>query len=208
MLTTEKTEKSKQQNNFYKLTDKAIINANRIISNYFRKLKLIKSDEINSIGQINVLFDSLNKKLKIIYLSLGNAVLQKNNKNAILLDELWLETLLLEYNETTKYIYAHEYERKVQRLSEMYISGHISNEDLRKQMFYIALMAKVYMDCITVEATKEAYKQNNIKRVKWNSEVDNKTCKICNNRNGKVYPINGLPPFPHLNCRCWITPEN
>jgi SPP1 gp7 family putative phage head morphogenesis protein len=43
-----------------------------------------------------------------------------------------------------------------------------------------------------------------IEEVEWVAEDDSRTCKICRERNGKVYKIDEIPPKPHYNCRCTL----
>jgi len=54
-------------------------------------------------------------------------------------------------------------------------------------------------------ATIAGFKVKGVAMVKWNAIVDDNTCEVCLERNGKVYTLSMLPLRPHVNCRCWFT---
>jgi SPP1 gp7 family putative phage head morphogenesis protein len=56
------------------------------------------------------------------------------------------------------------------------------------------------------EATIDGYKDAGVSKVKWNTEIDGRECSVCRERNGKVYEIGNVPPKPHRNCRCYLSP--
>ena len=52
----------------------------------------------------------------------------------------------------------------------------------------------------------EVYKAASIPRVMWVTERDNRVCEECRERDGKIYPLDNVPPKPHYHCRCRIKP--
>ncbi len=52
----------------------------------------------------------------------------------------------------------------------------------------------------------DTFKKNGIRRVKWQTQEDEKVCEECNERDGKIYPIDNIPTKPHYRCRCWVEP--
>lgn len=58
-----------------------------------------------------------------------------------------------------------------------------------------------------VKTTVDRYKEMGVKQVTYHSNMDDRTCEQCREKDNKVYSINSkqLPPS-HPNCRCYITP--
>ena len=46
------------------------------------------------------------------------------------------------------------------------------------------------------------YNQVGVKRVVWVTAGDERTCPQCGPLDGKEFPIDQIPPFPHPQCRC------
>ena len=55
-------------------------------------------------------------------------------------------------------------------------------------------------------ATLRSYKEADVKFVRWWAAEDERTCKVCGENHGKVYPIDKAPNLPcHPGCRCtWL----
>ena len=49
-----------------------------------------------------------------------------------------------------------------------------------------------------------AMKDSGATRVRWVAEDDIHTCRVCHKRDNNIYPIDEVPPKPHVNCRCWL----
>lgn len=47
-----------------------------------------------------------------------------------------------------------------------------------------------------------------VKRVRWNTQRDERVCPLCGPRDGMTFSVNDLSNHPplHQNCRCWIDP--
>lgn len=124
----------------------------------------------------------------------------------------YIDEILSQYNEITEYLYYPEADRKRARLSEALIVAIMLNSrekyhnDLRKFASLWHTQTVQYEITVTDETRTDMFKKNGIRRVRWNAEHDEKTCKECKERDGKVYPIDKVPAKPHYNCRCWLTP--
>ena len=56
------------------------------------------------------------------------------------------------------------------------------------------------------KATIKAFRDKGVKEVRWVAADDEKTCSICNGRDGKIYKILKIPEKPHYGCRCYVVP--
>ena len=124
----------------------------------------------------------------------------------------YVDDVLGEYNPVTNYLYYPEAERKRSRLAEALITAVIVNSraDYHKQLRKFAdlwhTQTKQYGEKMVDKTRINTFKKNGIKRVKWVTKEDEKVCKECNERDGKIYPIDKIPDKPHYNCRCWVVP--
>lgn len=124
----------------------------------------------------------------------------------------YVDDVLGKYNPVTNYLYYPEAERKRSRLAEALITAVIVNSraDYHKELRRFAdlwyTQTKQYGEKMVDKARIDTFKKNGIKRVKWETKEDEKVCKECNERDGKIYPIDKIPDKPHYNCRCWVVP--
>ena len=120
--------------------------------------------------------------------------------------------VLTNYNIVTGYRYDSEWERKRMRYTEILLGAKESNdrqtlnEMSKKNAGLIIGQSMQGAIDIEDEAMKRVYKKAGIKKVKWVTEHDPKVCTECRLRDGHIYPIDRVPPKPHLNCRCHIIP--
>lgn len=127
-------------------------------------------------------------------------------------DDKYVDEILNQYNEITGYLYYPEADRKRARLSEalivalMLLDRAKYHDNLRKFASLWHTQTVQYEITVTDETRTDVFKKNGIRKVKWNAEHDEKTCKVCRERDGKIYPIDKVPAKPHYNCRCWLTP--
>lgn len=127
-------------------------------------------------------------------------------------DDKYVDEILNQYNEITGYLYYPEADRKRARLSEalivalMLLDRAKYHDNLRKFANLWHTQTVQYEITVTDETRTDVFKKNGIRKVKWNAEHDEKTCKVCRERDGKIYPIDIVPAKPHYNCRCWLTP--
>lgn len=124
----------------------------------------------------------------------------------------WLASILLAYNFVTGYLYDREAERKRLRLNEQiltsreYSSRELYNDSLRRTANLWWTQTLQYGVDVVDAATIQAYEDMGVDKVRWIAELDNRTCKVCRERNGKIYELSKVPKKTHYNCRCYLEP--
>ena len=194
----------------FEYTDKAVSYIDKQIIARFSKLKSVLSfDEINAmavIENVNTVYKDINKTVRKVYLQLANKLYREyvqRTKDLKSLDEEWVDDILAGYDPVTMYVFDHEIDRKAARCIETIIASKADPAEIDREMRGIAFQCRMYADRITDEAVMQAYKHDKVQKVRWRAENDTKTCKICESRDGKIYPINKVPADPHPLCRCW-----
>ncbi len=119
--------------------------------------------------------------------------------------------ILRGYNPVSDFVYTREYTRKRDRLFESIIATERGNQEMRRNLKraldVLANQVRQYVDNITIEARIEGFRRNGVEYVRWVAEDDRKTCSICRERNGRIFPIDDLPDIPaHWHCRCHLEP--
>lgn len=209
----------------YRLADKLLEQLKKLIRSEFNRLGILGFDELNAprvTSETEALFDRLMRENKKQYLKAA----KKAYADAILLavaagytdpgresiNDVWLIGLLGAYNFVSGYLYESEAERKRLRLAEQmmtsreYLNRTLYNDSLRRAANLWWTQTAHYMLEAVDEATLDGYKDSGVEKVMWNTNIDGRECKTCRERNGKVYPIDNVPPKAHRNCRCYLTP--
>jgi hypothetical protein len=209
----------------YRLADKLLEQLKKLIRREFNRLGIFGFDELNVprvTKETTELFERLLAENQKRYLQ----VAQKASKDARALviaagyddrevripDEAWLIAFLGAYNFVSGYLYEQEAERKRLRLAEQmltakeYQSRTMYNDSIRRSANLWWTQASHYMLDAVDEATLDTYEMMGVERVEWHTNVDGHECKTCRERNGKIYPIDKVPPKPHRNCRCRLEP--
>ena len=114
----------------------------------------------------------------------------------------WLLALLAAYNAVTKYIYAHEIDRKQQYAAEGINASTAKVSEFRRALRRWTNFTDQYADIVSDETTLKAYRDAGVTRIRWVTAEDERVCEECRERDGKVYSINNVPPKPHWRCRC------
>ena len=192
----------------YKYTDKVI---DYLIEKFvwlFGKTKRLSSfDEINILGHSHTLYDELERITLESFLILAQRVYEETvDVPLTVIDEAWLLELLNRYDPVTKYVYTSEVDRKRSRFAESVIASNTKADEVNTAMRLWTNMISQYAITVTDEARKQAYTDNGVESVIWVSVEDSKRCKECKDRHGKVYKLDGVPPKPHIGCRCYIIP--
>lgn len=126
-------------------------------------------------------------------------------------DEKFVAGILGAYNPTTGYLYENEADRKRARLAEALIAAVLFglraeyHKELRKFANLWHTQTKQYVITVVDTTRIETFKKNGIRRVRWETQEDEKVCSECAERHGKVYDIDKLPE-KHYGCRCWYLP--
>lgn len=210
----------------YRLADKtlALLNksAVRFLDNAKRQLLIDGFDELNVIKQTDSLYERLSennrKRFKELfiarYLEIAGEI-QKGRKLKDLEDsvdelaEMYLAGLLGNPNAVTKYVYDAEVLRKRDRAKESVLSVPTKAQkqlELEKHVRYFQQMTGWYTDFVSQDAEIQAMDDSGVKKVKRHEHNDKKTCEVCLDADGEIYPIDKIPEIPHLRCRRWFTP--
>ena len=126
-------------------------------------------------------------------------------------DEAFIATILAAYNPTTGYVYENEADRKRARLAEALIAAVIAGLRLnyRKELKKFANLwhtqTKQYAISVVDNTRIETFRKNGIRRVRWETQKDERVCAECGARDGKIFDIDKLPE-KHYGCRCWLMP--
>ena len=209
----------------YRQADKLLEQLKKLIRREFNRLGIFGFDELNAprvTKETTSLFDRLMRENKKQYLkaakqAYSDAVAiavasgyKDSGKNRI--NEAWLVGLLAAYNFVSGYLYESEAERKRLRLAEQmmtakeYLNRPLYNDSLKRSANLWWTQTAHYMLDAVDKATLDGLADSGVEKVMWNTNVDGRECSTCRERNGKVYPINNVPPKAHRNCRCYITP--
>ena len=200
----------------YEAADRAIRDMNKRNLRAFDRLKTLKFDELNILQSVTKVYDDSTNLAKLRYLQIATdayiealilAGVDRKKAEEMAEDSItedWILDMLEEYDPVTLYQFLPEAERKKQRLVEALIASHNKNEEVDKALRYWTLQVGQYAINSVDEATIDGFKDAGVKKVRWIAQDDKKTCKTCEERDGKVYRINKVPPKPHFNCRCYL----
>lgn len=209
----------------YRQADKLLEQLKKLIRREFNRLGVFGFDELNIsrvTKETTELFNRLLGENRKRYLLAAQRAFRDAEKLAILAgyeekdtrlpDEAWLLAFLGSYNFVSGYLYDSEAERKRLRLAEQILTAKEYqnrtqyNDSLRRGANLWWTQTSHYMLDTVDEATKDALQQHGVEKVVWNTNIDGRECKVCRERNGRIYPIKSIPPKAHGNCRCYITP--
>lgn len=117
-------------------------------------------------------------------------------------------SVLAGFNFVTGYLYHAEAERKRARQAEEMMSAQGIKSRFKQVIDRCAslwyLQSSQYAVDIEDASVVDTWMAAGIEEVEWVAEDDSRTCKVCRERNGKVYKIDEIPPKPHYNCRCTL----
>lgn len=202
----------------FQYADAAIRDMNRRNLKSFARLKQLKFDELNILNAVESVYDKAVRVAKKKYLLIARMAFidamiaaGKSEKEAEKaadesITEDYIIEMLDEYDPVTLYQFEPEIERKKQRLAEALIASHKKTEEISKALRYLTLQLSQYADKAELEAALDGYREAGVKRVRWITQEDEKVCKTCFPRDGKVYDIDKVPPRPHYRCRCELLP--
>ena len=209
----------------YRLADKLLEQLKKLIRREFNRLGIFGFDELNAprvTRETSDLFDRLKRENEKQYLRAAKKAYADALALAIAagyigpeddrIDEAWLLGFLGAYNFVSGYLYESEAERKRLRLAEQmmtakeYQSRTQYNDSIRRSANLWWTQTAHYMLDAVDEATLYAYTVMGVEKVEWHTNIDGRECKICRERNGKIYAIKDVPPKAHRNCRCRLTP--
>ena len=189
----------------YRKTDKVITYLSKQYSKLFSRVTSF--DELNVINVSHEIFNEaviltereVTRLVKAVYDSKreGGEISPADALSLVL-------TLMLAYNPVTKYIYRNEMDRKRSRFAEGVIASDSPREEIALATRLMIATNKQFAEDATFEAVVQAYKDDGVENVRWVTAEDDRRCKECKSRHGKIYPINNIPAKPHRYCRCYI----
>lgn len=198
--------------------DAAIRDMNKRNLRLFDSLKLLKFDELNVMRSVSKVYDDsvrIAKKrfLRIAFEAYMDALILadiERKKAEEMAEESitedWLLDMLEDYDPVTFYQFNAEVERKKQRTAESILAALNKNDAVDRALRLWTGQIRQYADNSVIRATVDGYKAAGVKKVRWETEDDERVCKTCNKRHGKVYDIDKVPPIPHPRCRCLVYP--
>ena len=209
----------------YRLADKLLEQLKKLIRREFNRLGIIGFDELNAprvTMETTELFGRLMRENEKLYLQVAKKAYADAVKAAIAagyidpgesrINEAWVSGLLGAYNFVSGYLYESEAERKRLRLAEQmmtareYLNRTLYHDSVRRAANLWWTQASHYMLEAVDNATLDGYKDSGVDEVEWHTNIDGRECKVCRERNGKIYKIDRVPPKPHRNCRCHCVP--
>lgn len=189
----------------YDFADKAIRDMNRRNLRAFDGLKLLKFDELNVLRSVKRVYEDSIRLAKKRYLQIALDA-YRNAKGKKKIDRDWVLDMLEEYDPVTMYLFTPEAERKRDRTVEAILSTPNKDEAVDRALRLWTLQTTHYAEKSVDEATLQAFRDNGVKKVRWVTAEDEKVCEVCRKRDGKIYPIDKIPPKPHYRCRCTYEP--
>ena len=196
-------------NGYYGLADKAIELLNKRATKRFEDAKDEAAqdgfDELSVLSVTRELYDQLEADNHQVYLELAQERYQEAEPHGEEPPDLaWLLALLAAYSTVSKVVYNNEVDRKRGYTAEGINSSTAKVTEFRRGLHYWADFTGQFADEITDEVTLKAYRDAGVKKVEWHTVLDGKECETCKERDGKIYPINAVPPKTHKRCRCWL----
>lgn len=195
----------------YEYADKQIKDMNRRNLRAFSRLKQLKFDELNILETVTKTFEDSIRLAKKRYYQIALAayiagIKRAKGREKDTITEDWVLDMLEEYDPVTLYQFFPEAERKKNRLIEAIIASHNKSDVIDRALRLWVLQITHYAEKSVDRATEDAYRDAGVEKVKWITAEDEKVCEVCRERNGKIYPINKIPPKPHYRCRCIVVP--
>lgn len=190
----------------YSKTDKTIAYLNKQYVKLFRQV--MSFDELNVIQVSHEIYNEVLRIIEREASRLVKAVYDSHNETAEIANEdagSFVLLLMLAYNPVTKYVFKNELDRKRSRFAEGVIASDTPREEIELAKRLLARMNKQFLDDVTFDTVVKAYKDDGVERVRWITAPDDRRCSECKSRHNKIYPIDDIPPKPHLHCRCYVT---
>ena len=209
----------------YNYLDTLLAKLKKKLRTEFNRLGMLGFDELNVVNTKKVtkeMFDRLTAENEKVYKKVAVDAYGKAKKTAAdaghtekensEIGSEWLMGVLLAYNFVTGYLYDREAERKRLRLNEQILTSReyddrqMFNDSLRRTANLWWTQTLQYGIDVVDEAVLQAYKDMGVEEVRWKAKIDKRTCKVCRERNDKIYKILEVPRKTHYNCRCYLEP--
>lgn len=190
--------------NFYAYTDKALKYLRRYYITAFNNAKMqISADRMNVISISQRLYSDVSRETERVFRLIAKRKYREICDEDFLVG-MWLSGFLQSSNPLTGYVWYNDIDRKRQYFAESVLSGEPINKAVKTALRYWYGSQKQYADLVADAAAIQAYSDMDVQYVRWRTADDEKVCYICNERDGKVYPVLEVPTKPHHNCRCYV----
>ena len=190
----------------YSKTDKTIAYLNKQYARMFRRVTAF--DELNVIEASREVYDEAYTLAEREATRLAEVIYKDHSKEERVFDAAgFVLALILAYNPVTKYVFKNEIERKRARFAEGLIASDTPHEEIARAKRLLAATNAQFMDDVTFDTMVTAFRDNGTRYVRWVTSPDDRRCKVCARMHGKRYPIDRVPPKPHIHCRCWVVEE-
>lgn len=209
----------------YKRLDELLAKLKKKLRAEFNRLGMMGFDELNVTNTKKVtkeMFDRLLVENEKMYQKVADAAYSSAKRKAREVGYMeektkelsaeWLLGVLLAYNLVTGYLYDREAERKRLRLNEQiltareYDSRQMYSDSLRRGANLWWTQTSQYGITVVDEATMRGFVDMGVEKVRWKSVIDGRECKVCRERNDKIYKISEVPEKAHYGCRCYLEP--
>lgn len=193
----------------YEYTDKIISTMNKRFIRVMDRLKrrLASIDEISALlTESEQTIAELDNITRTMLLKAAKKAYKDNGGRLDTIDEMWLIAYLSGLSPVTKYSYTNEVDRKRSRFFETLAASDKDPKELKTALRLWSHMAGEYALEVTDAAVMEAFREANVKKVRWLTEMDDRECAECASRNNNVYGISKVPSKPHWGCRCVLVP--
>lgn len=189
----------------YDFADKVLKGLRKKIAKHFSQYKSLAGfDEINLLSRADTMFDKLEEEAEEAYMKIAKHYAGLYDQEKII-TKTWLNEYLTSYGAVTTYQYKHEVTRKKYRMFEAYMATKLLKEIDKCMRLWNIQVTQATIE-ITDKAILDAARNLGYGYVIWHTEDDERVCKTCRPRDGKVYRIDQVPDKPHYNCRCWFEP--
>lgn len=177
----------------------------RLTAQIYRRYKTFRTlpfDEVNVFPNVKKLYDDLDYMTVQAFREIAQHYYKAESGKGEFTDVL-LMNFLSAPSPVLMYSYSSEYIRKRDSFFEALVatSGDVAVID--KAMKRFTQMAGWVAVEVADNAIKTAREERGEVYVKWRSEHDSRTCGVCIQRDGNIYPLSRVPKKPHPNCRCW-----
>ena len=189
--------------NFYAYTDKALKYLRRYYIQQFNTAKMqIRADTLNVIAVSKELYKSISEETERVFRKIAMHKYREICGEDFIIG-MWLSGLLNNPDPLTGYVWQNDIDRKRAYFAESVLSGESLDKAAKKALRYWYQSQKQYADIITDAAALQAHEDMQTEFVRWVATDDCKTCAVCNDRDGRIYPVKHVPKKPHYNCRCY-----
>lgn len=192
--------------NYYKYSDKLIDGLKRrCIEEFASAALIIRStfyDPKKAIAYSKKMYSRLWRDCRRTLLKIGKHYWDE-------CDEEWLWLFLTAYDPVYGVVYDNEQDRKRAR----FVEGVLSAETVGDKKMHMDRSMRLWLRMVswmgievTDKSSVETMKEAGVKKVRWVTARDERVCEECSDLNDKIFPIDNIPPKPHINCRCMIVP--